>query len=106
MRVQTSTRPQTSRSCPMKMNSEGSRIWSRVTGANVGKSIAIVLDGVVYSYPRVISKITGGNSQISGLASQEEADDIVTVLKSGALPAPVNIVEERTVGPQPGKSVP
>ena len=86
----------------MKMNSEGSRIWSRLTGANVGKSIAIVLDGVVYSYPRVISKISGGSSQITGLDSQAEADDIVTVLKSGALPAPVNIVEERTVGPSLG----
>lgn len=86
----------------MKMNSEGSRIWSRLTGANVGKSIAIVLDGVVYSYPRVISKISGGNSQITGLDSQAEADDIVTVLKSGALPAPVDIVEERTVGPSLG----
>lgn len=86
----------------MKMNSEGSRIWSRLTGANVGKSIAIVLDGVVYSYPRVISKISGGSSQITGLDSQAEADDIVTVLKSGALPAPVDIVEERTVGPSLG----
>ena len=86
----------------MKMNSEGARIWSRLTGANVGKSIAIVLDGVVYSYPRVLGKISGGSSQITGLDSQAEADDIVTVLKSGALPAPVNIVEERTVGPSLG----
>ncbi len=86
----------------MKMNSEGSRVWSRLTGANVGKNIAIVLDGAVYSYPTVIGKISGGNSQITGLGSQEEADDIVTVLKSGALPAPVNIVEERTVGPSLG----
>ena len=86
----------------MEMNSEGSRVWSRLTGANVGKSVAIVLDGAVYSFPTVISKITGGNSQITGLESQAEADDIVTVLKSGALPAPVNIVEERTVGPSLG----
>ena len=86
----------------MKMNSEGSRVWSRLTGANVGKNVAIVLDGAVYSYPTVIGKISGGNSQITGLSSQEEADDIVTVLKSGALPAPVNIVEERTVGPSLG----
>lgn len=86
----------------MRMNSEGSRVWSRLTGANVGKNVAIVLDGAVYSYPTVISKISGGNSQITGLSSQEEADDIVTVLKSGALPAPVNIVEERTVGPSLG----
>ena len=87
----------------MKMNSEGSRTWSRLTGANVNKNIAIVLDDVVYSYPTVISRITGGNSQITGLGSQAEADDIVTVLKSGALPAPVEIVEERTVGPSLGK---
>ncbi len=86
----------------MTMNSEGARIWSRITGANVGKNIAIVLDGVVYSYPTVIGKITGGNSQITGLGSRAEAEDIVTVLKSGALPAPVNIVEERTVGPSLG----
>ena len=86
----------------MKMDSEGSRIWSRLTGANIGKNVAIVLDGAVYSYPTVISKISGGNSQITGLESQAEADDIVTVLKSGALPAPVNIVEERTVGPSLG----
>ncbi len=86
----------------MEMNSEGARIWSRLTGANVGKNIAIVLDGVVYSYPNVIGQISGGRSQITGLASQEEAADIVTVLKSGALPAPVEIVEERTVGPSLG----
>lgn len=86
----------------MEMNSEGARIWSRLTGANVGRNIAIVLDGVVYSYPNVIGQISGGRSQITGLASQEEATDIVTVLKSGALPAPVEIVEERTVGPSLG----
>ena len=86
----------------MTMNSEGSRTWARVTGANVGKNVAIVLDGVVYSYPNVIQKIVGGRSQITGLDSREEAQDIVTVLKSGSLPAPVNIVEERTVGPSLG----
>ena len=86
----------------MEMNSEGARIWSRITGANVGKNVAIVLDRVVYSYPTVIGQISGGRSQITGLASQEESDDIVTVLKSGALPAPVDIVEERTVGPSLG----
>ncbi len=88
----------------MNMNSEGARIWSRVTGANVGKNIAIVLDGVVYSYPNVLGKIPGGRSQITGLDSRQEAEDIVTVLKSGALPAPVNIVEERTVGPSLGQA--
>jgi len=86
----------------MEMNSEGARVWSRLTGANVGKNIAIVLDRVVYSFPTVIGQISGGRSQITGLASQEESDDIVTVLKSGALPAPVEIVEERTVGPSLG----
>ena len=86
----------------MEMNSEGARVWSRLTGANVGKNVAIVLDRVVYSYPTVIGQISGGRSQITGLASQEESDDIVTILKSGALPAPVEIVEERTVGPSLG----
>ncbi len=88
----------------MVMNSEGARTWARLTGANVGKQVAIVLDGVVYSYPVVSERITGGRSQISGLASQEEAQDIVTILKSGALPAPVEIVEERTVGPSLGRA--
>ena len=88
----------------MNMDSEGAHIWSRVTGANIGKNIAIVLDGVVYSYPNVIGKIPGGRSQITGLDSREEAQDIVTVLKSGALPAPVQIVEERTVGPSLGQA--
>ncbi|MBT8399911.1 MAG: protein translocase subunit SecD [Rhodothermia bacterium] len=88
----------------MVMNSEGARTWARLTGANVGKQVAIVLDGVVYSYPVVNERITGGRSQISGLASQAEAEDIVTILKSGALPAPVEIVEERTVGPSLGRA--
>ena len=88
----------------MTMNSEGSRTWARITGANVGKNVAIVLDGVVYSYPNVIQKIVGGRSQITGLDSREEAQDVVTVLTSGALPAPVNIVEERTVGPSLGQA--
>lgn len=86
----------------MTMNSEGARIWSRLTGANVNKKIAIVMDNVVYSYPNVIQKITGGRSEISGLESLEEAKDIVTILKSGALPAPVDIVAEQTVGPSLG----
>ena len=86
----------------MTMNSEGSRTWARLTGANVGSNVAIVLDGVVYSYPNVLQRITGGRSNITGLASQDEAQDIVTVLKSGALPAPVEIVQESTVGPSLG----
>lgn len=88
----------------MVMNSEGSRTWARLTGANVNKNIAIVLDGVVYSYPTVINRIVGGRSSITGLDSREEAQDIVTVLMSGALPAPVDIVEERTVGPSLGRA--
>lgn len=86
----------------MVMNSEGARTWARLTGANVGKNIAIVLDNVVYSYPNVLGRIVGGRSSITGLESREEAQDIVTVLLSGALPAPVEIVEERTVGPSLG----
>ncbi|MGA7306304.1 MAG: protein translocase subunit SecD [Rhodothermales bacterium] len=84
------------------MNSDGARTWSRLTGANVGKKIAIVLDNVVYSYPNVNEKISGGRSEISGLDSFEEAKDVVTVLKSGALPAPVDIEAEETVGPSLG----
>ncbi len=86
----------------MTMNSEGARIWSRLTGANVNKKIAITMDNVVYSYPNVIQKITGGRSEISGLESLDEAKDIVTILKSGALPAPVDIEAEQTVGPSLG----
>ncbi len=88
----------------MAMNSEGARTWSRLTGANVGRNVAIVLDGVVYSYPVINERIPSGRTSITGLASREEAQDIVTVLKSGALPAPVDIVEERTVGPSLGQA--
>ena len=86
----------------MTMNPEGARTWARLTGANVGKQVAIVLDNVVYSYPNVLGRIAGGRSSITGLASRDEASDIVTILKSGSLPAPVNIIEERTVGPSLG----
>ena len=88
----------------MTMNSEGARTWARLTGANVGNNVAIVLDGVVYSFPNVLQRITGGRSNITNLDSQAEAQDIVTVLKSGALPAPVEIVEESTVGASLGKA--
>ena len=87
----------------MTMNSEGARTWSRLTGANVGKQVAIVLDGVVYSYPNIEERIPSGRTQISGLESRQEAEDIVTILRSGSLPAPVDIVEERTVGPSLGE---
>ena len=86
----------------MNMNSEGARTWSRLTGANVGRNVAVVLDNVVYSYPVVNERIPSGRTSISGLDSQAEAQDVVTILKSGALPAPVEIVEERTVGPSLG----
>ena len=88
----------------MVMNSEGARTWARLTGANVDKNIAIVLDDYVYSYPTVINRIVGGRSSITGLESRDEAQDIVTILMSGALPAPVDIVEERTVGPSLGEA--
>ena len=88
----------------MDMNSEGARSWARITGANIDRNVAVVLDGVVYSYPTVITRIVGGRSSITGLASRIEAQDIVTILMSGALPAPVEIVEERTVGPSLGQA--
>ncbi len=87
----------------MQMNSEGATEWSRITGANIGKRIAVILDGVVYSAPNVIGKIPGGRSQITGMANMEEAKLLSIVLKAGALPAPVNIIEERTVGPSLGQ---
>ncbi len=87
----------------MEMNSEGAADWARITGANVGKRIAIVLDGVVYSAPVVQGKIPGGRSQINGMANLEEAQLLAIVLKAGALPAPVDIIEERTVGPSLGQ---
>ncbi len=88
----------------MGMNSEGARIWSRITGANIGKPIAIVLDGYVVSYPNVSTKINGGNSSITGLENVAEAEDLVNILLSGALPAPLQIMEERTVGASLGES--
>ncbi len=86
----------------MTMNTEGTSKWARITGANIGKRIAIVLDGAVYSAPVVQSKIPNGNSVINGIESLEEAKDLEIVLKAGALPAPVRIIEERTVGPSLG----
>lgn len=89
-------------SVSMSMNAEGANIWARMTGDNVGKQIAIVLDGMVYSYPNVQNAITGGNSSITGHFSQEEATDLVNVLKSGKLPAPAKIIQEQVVGPSLG----
>jgi preprotein translocase subunit SecD len=87
----------------MEMNSEGARDWARITGANVNKRIAIVLDDAVFSAPVVRGKISGGNSQIEGMDSQDEARLLEIVLKAGALPAPVEIIEQRSVGPSLGE---
>jgi len=84
------------------MNSEGARAWARITGANVGEPVSIVLDDLVYNMANIRERIPGGRTEISGLGSREEAQDVVTVLTSGSLPAPVNIIEERTVGPSLG----
>jgi preprotein translocase subunit SecD len=88
----------------MNMNGEGARKWARITGSNIGKPIAIVLDGYVYSYPNVQNKISNGRSSITGLADVAEAEDLVNILLSGALPAPLNIIEERTVGATLGEA--
>ena len=87
----------------MTMDSDGATQWARITGANVGKRIAIILDGVVFSAPNVKGKIPGGRSQIEGMENMEEAKLLEIVLKAGALPAPVDIIEERTVGPSLGE---
>ncbi len=87
----------------MEMNSEGAAEWARITGANVNHRIAIILDGLVYSAPNVKTKITGGRSQIEGVGNLDEAKLLEIVLKAGALPAPVDIIEERTVGPSLGQ---
>lgn len=87
----------------MQMDEEGARIWSRVTGANVGKQIAIVLDNVVYSAPTVQNRIDGGNSEITGSKDIQEANLLKIVLKAGALPAPVKIIQEQVVGPSLGE---
>lgn len=87
----------------MAMNADGADNWGRITGANLHKRIAIVLDDRVYSAPTVQSKITGGNSQITGSSTYEEAKLLEIVLKAGALKAPVKIVEERIVGPSLGE---
>jgi SecD/SecF fusion protein len=89
-------------SVSMSMNAEGANIWARMTGDNVGRQIAIVLDGMVYSYPNVQNAITGGNSSITGHFTVEEATDLVNVLKSGKLPAPAKIIQEQVVGPSLG----
>ena len=86
----------------MKMNTEGARRWAQMTKANVGKAIAIVLDGVVYSAPRVNGEIAGGSSQITGNFTIEDTKDLANTLKSGRMPAPARIVQEEVVGPTLG----
>ena len=88
----------------MSMNTDGSRRWAQLTKQNIGKSIAIVLDGYVYSAPNVKTEITGGNSQITGHFTPEQAKDLANVLKSGKMPAPARIVQEDIVGPSLGQA--
>lgn len=87
----------------MSMNAEGARDWQRITRDNIGKSIAIVLDGYVYSFPTVQNEIAGGNSQITGNFTVEEAKDLANTLKSGKMPAPARIIQEDVVGPSLGR---
>ena len=91
-------------SVSMSMNAEGASTWARLTKDNIGKQIAIVLDGLVYSYPNVQTEITGGNSQITGNFDLQEAEDLANVLKSGKLPAPATIIQEQVVGPSLGSA--
>ena len=86
----------------MSMSAEAAKVWARLTKDNINRQIAIVLDQMVYSHPVVNTEITGGNSQISGNFTLEEAEDLVNVLKSGTLPAPAKIVQEQVVGPSLG----
>jgi preprotein translocase subunit SecD len=87
----------------MEMNSEGAREWARLTGANVNKRVAVSLDNSVFSAPVIQEKITGGQSRIVGMDSPGEARLLEIVLKAGALPAPVAIIEQRSVGPSLGE---
>ena len=87
----------------LNFNAAGARKFARLTGENVGKRLAIVLDGEVYSAPVIKDKISGGRASISGHFTTEEAHDLAVVLRSGSLPAPVNILEERSVGPSLGQ---
>ena len=86
----------------LSMNSDGARKWSILTGSNIGRQVAIVLDKKVHMAPNIREKISGGGTLIEGFANIEEAKDIAIVLRAGALPAPVEIIEERVVGPSLG----
>ena len=88
----------------MSMNSDGARRWAQLTKQNIGQAIAIVLDNYVYSAPNVNQEITGGNSQITGHFTPEQAKDLANVLKSGKMPAPAHIVQEDIVGPSLGQA--
>ncbi|MBZ5855751.1 protein translocase subunit SecDF [Flavihumibacter profundi] len=88
----------------MTMNKQGEKIWAKMTGDNVGRAIAIVLDDIVYSAPNVNEAITGGNSQIAGSFSVQEGQDLSNILKSGKLDAPAKIVQEQIVGPTLGQA--
>ena len=88
----------------MTMNAEGAKTWARLTKENIGKSIAIALDGYIYSFPTVQTEITGGSSSITGNFSVEEAKDLANTLKSGKMPAPARIVQEDVVGPSLGEA--
>ncbi len=87
----------------MTMDKQGEKIWSKLTGDNVGRAIAIVLDEIVYSAPNVNDRIEGGNSQISGGFAVQEGQDLANILKSGKLDAPAKIVQEQVVGPTLGQ---
>jgi SecD/SecF fusion protein len=87
----------------MRMNSEGAVRWAQITKDNIGKSVAVVLDGGVYSFPNVNQEITGGNSQISGNFTAEEASDLATILKAGKLPVELNVINEAVVGASMGQ---
>lgn len=87
----------------MQMNAEGASLWRKLTAENIKKSVAVVLDNLVYSAPVVQQEIAGGNSQITGNFSVTEAEDLANILKSGKLPAPARIIEEEVVGPTLGK---
>ena len=86
----------------MSMNSDGARRWAAMTKANIGRAVAITLDGVVYSAPRVLNEISGGNTEITGNFTIEETKDLANTLKSGRMPAPARIVQEEVVGPTLG----
>ena len=103
-RVEFGSANQGNPSVSMSMNAEGASIWAHLTKDNIGKQIAIVLDGLVYSYPNVQGEISGGNSQITGNFDVQEAEDLANVLKSGKLPAPATIIQEQVVGPSLGSA--